>query len=106
MGGGRSGATAVGTAAAALRDGGDLGGGGLSSLFPSKESLARDFLDFSHVSMGKSHQNILLSSLHQKNHPRYSVLSSLYRREKETGCPKGNPVILRGFWPKNRLKPL
>ena len=31
---------------------------------------------------------------------RYSFLPSLYRREKETGCPKGNPVIRRGFGPK------
>ena len=38
--------------------------------------------------------------LHFKTFARYSLFSSLYRREKETGCPKGNPVIQRGFGPK------
>ena len=124
----QGGATAGGSAAASIgSDGGELGerrrgrrsfgrdggghrGGGaakrrrpqglLSSLFPSMETLAQDFLVLSHVSMGRSSQTIFLFFISSITSTRFSLLSSLYRREKERGCPKGNPVILRGFGPK------
>ena len=95
-----SGVLAAESAAAALQDDGVQRASSLP-LFPPTEFLAREFQGLSHGRMRRSHQNfILLSSFIKKTSTRYSFLSSLYRREKETDCPKGNPVIQRGFGPK------
>ena len=101
-----SGMLAAEPAAAALQ--GDHGGGASSRarrrrfrtssllLFLSTEFLAREFQGLSHGEVTSK----LSFFIHFKTSTRYSFLPSLYRREKETGCPKGNLVIRRGFGPK------
>ena len=80
-----------------LQDDGDHRASSLP-LFPITEFLAREFQGpLSWFSWGGHIKSFIFIS---KLSTRYSLLSSLYRREKETGCPKGNPVIRRGFGPK------
>ena len=69
-------------------------GGGNLDRVPSF-SLSRD--------MERSHHSCILIL---KNVYRDTLFSLPYIGERETDCPKGNPVKVRGFWPKTGLKPL
>ena len=98
---------AAATAAAAAKQSGGVSRPILLSPLPTSEGGGEPSsgfpLSLSHATW-RGHINIAFSF--SKNVLSDTLFSPPYIGERETDCPKGNPVKWRGFWPKTGLKPL